>query len=277
MAVLQRLLYDASEVRGWGNKKVGMGLRESDFDKFQNCSRRIFNSRKKRFLKLRLIEYIDRKKGKRDKFYKITPLGVMYYFQNTQLNKKELTWFWQYASKLEMDRFKKFTPKIGNENLKKAFIERSETFYNEILQDIKSKLPSLPIQTLINAATNAIACITINQIENEVLVHFTPKLPRDISIPIYSFTLKEKSVTVNYSPFETSSSIISYDVFYNMLFSMVWDHILFEFAMSDNDYDLIKTIFHFMGFFPEELIYEYYNILEDSLHIAVFGQPSLRR
>ncbi|MFN3655600.1 MAG: hypothetical protein ACK4TO_09830, partial [Candidatus Nitrosotenuis sp.] len=189
------MLDDSSPVRGWGNKKIGVGLRGSDFDKFQDCSRRIFNSRKRRFLKLRLIERLDRKKGKRDKYYKITPLGTVYYFQNIQINKKELTWFWQYAAKLATV----FYDNSPDDGLNALLADRSASFFAALLDDLKSKSPTVPIQAMINAMTKALGGIDLSKIENGV-VNFAIKLPRDFFIPMYSFTLKDESVVMNYDP-----------------------------------------------------------------------------
>ena len=59
-------------------KKIcGYGLSEMEFDKQDNCSRRVFNYRKEKFLKKRWIIKL-KKRGKKQEYYSITPLGISY-------------------------------------------------------------------------------------------------------------------------------------------------------------------------------------------------------
>lgn len=84
LEVLSKLLGESDKVKGWGVIQ-GYGLKDSDFEKFKNCSRRMFNHRKAEFLKSKFITPL-KSKGKRSK-YSITPLGITYLCQN----QKELT------------------------------------------------------------------------------------------------------------------------------------------------------------------------------------------
>ena len=260
--VLYRLFSDACIVRGWGKKVVGSGLKESDFDGFDNCSRRIFNARKSRFLKLRLIESIDRKKGKREKYYKITPLGISYLFQNHPVEESTLKRFFDLlVSNINVDDYD--DPIIKEITGKSLDLRRSEIL-KEILKDEELK------QTAIKALKVTLSGITIKDNDGVIIVYFSTKLGRDIFLPLYSFTLKDNSVSMNYDPAGFSSQSLTYPEFHNFTLERMYDYFWFEFIRI-GPIEKIEELLHDSGVFREEIIEQFSDELHDVLESSISG------
>jgi len=76
LEILRILLEKNHEIRFW-NRIQGFGLSEAEFEKYsKNCSRRVFGYRKEELKDKKLICPL-RTKGKRTKYFSITPLGII--------------------------------------------------------------------------------------------------------------------------------------------------------------------------------------------------------
>lgn len=72
-----RVLLNANQNVIFRKKIQGYGLKDSDFDDKPNCSRRIFNHRKKDLLNSYSIRKL-KQSDKRSTYYQITPLGIIH-------------------------------------------------------------------------------------------------------------------------------------------------------------------------------------------------------
>jgi len=75
-SVILQILLNANHAVRY-RKIQGYGLKDSDFDDMPNCSRRIFNHRKKDLLNSYYIRELKQSDG-RSTYYQITPLGIIH-------------------------------------------------------------------------------------------------------------------------------------------------------------------------------------------------------
>ena len=89
LEILETLLNHSKEVI-FRKRVQGLGLHANSFDS-KGTSKRVFDSRKDEFLKLKFITPL-KTKGKKEKNFTITPLGIAYYCNNNTrpINKREV-------------------------------------------------------------------------------------------------------------------------------------------------------------------------------------------
>ena len=158
------LLINRAEKILFRKKNQGWGLHSRSFDKYENCSKRVFDTRKDEFLKLKFITPL-KTKGKKEKNFGITPLGIANYC-NSNTNP---------IDKREVEQIIKILS-FYHDN-----IEPNNEFYSELFQDdVKQKeawkgiieiinQKKKPEQLYLNFLKSVLSNIVVD-IQNEIIV-----------------------------------------------------------------------------------------------------------
>jgi len=180
--VLSRLLETSCERRFW-NKVQGYGLRESDFEKFKpDCSRRMFNHRKDEFLNSKFITHL-RSKGKKSKYYSITPLGIAY--------------FCQIQKKMDEHQFKKIFEQLRLFYKKYSEITQSSNLklIKKTTEEIwKSLSGIIGVKELILSLTEVINCIKIDREEDTFEIKLSYPIVNDGTVNFRKFVYNKEQV-----------------------------------------------------------------------------------
>jgi len=268
--VLYAFFAKSNDILGWGKRVVGKGLSETDFLSPKiKLGRRIFNSRKEKFQKIHLIEHVDRKIKRHKNYYTITPLGVSYLFKNHELGEASLKRIFDYIiTNTNDDNDDYILKSIKNEALSK----RRKRKLLEIWNDVKLKLVA------IDAMKKACSGIVIKKEGSEPKVYFSILLERDIFIPLYSFTLKEKSVLMNFDPAGKSKEILTYEEFFSMVIETILENFWFELVRNGPEEEIYELL-HDTGVYKEEIIeyftYQLHDVLESSISGSTFDESKL--
>jgi len=224
-AILSNFLERSKEVRGWGNRIKGYGLSGSDFNDFENCSRRIFNHRKDEFLASKIITSLKTRR-KKTKHYSITPLGVALLFHDSDMDfhqfKKTLDFLFPYAEESWLP---------WDEVSAQTWAEFDLNLINNILKTIDKKL-------LIKTMESVLKDIKLVKDGNDYHVYLTHSLPKGTNCVIWKFTVKNNIVFLNSDPkneFRKPKQVMDEE-----FFSALSEHILsaYHFRLNQN---LIKN------------------------------------
>ncbi len=226
--VLSKLIQYPHKVRYW-NKIQGCGLSYNEFDKFKpDCSRRTFNHRRNEFLKLKIIKLL-KSRGKKPKYYSITPLGTAYCFQNHPIEpnncKRIIKIITKYAGHRWVPIVWHETSHINKENMNSVL--------DELLMKLLKKISKLTAETepkkLSGALGQTLMDVKIKKNINPPEIFLTQTLPDGSNFVISKFTLKDDKMNLNFTHFDRSKSKDFDD---EEFFEFVSRHILYAFLFN---------------------------------------------
>ncbi len=215
--ILNNLLEKPQKIRGWGNRIIGYGLSGSDFDKFDNCSRSLFNQRKANFLASKIIKPL-KAKGKKIKYYSITPLGIARLFQNATID------LHQFNKALEfVFRFDEESWMPWDEVSAQTWGEFDSKLIKKILRLTDKKL-------LFKIMKSVLIDIRIVEDESNYIIYLTQTLPKETNCVLWKFTIIDNIVYINFDPKNEyrKPKKISDEEFY----ASISEHVLYSFHFS---------------------------------------------
>jgi hypothetical protein len=192
-------------IRGWGQKLLGYGLKQTEFDLFKNSTyfvtTRIFRYNVDELLEKQLIRVFDKStKTKKGPFYSITPLGLFYLLQHVEkFSNNKITQIFKLLefSSSNNKNFKQTFLKSFNE--KQIFKAMKNLFYYAKLNFVSNGITLYLDVPLISLSSVRFLQVTVNSknitLDNAMLLTSdVPKLPAIITSDELdfqiSFTLK---------------------------------------------------------------------------------------
>jgi len=197
------------------NKIQGYGLKDSDFDSYKpDCSRRVFNYRKIRFLKSRIIEPL-KSKGRKTRYYSITPLGIAFLFHMNVVDFHQFNKIFEFISRYVDEGWLPYD-EVTAQNWGGDFELRS---FKKFSKNLDEKLLCKIIQTVLRD-------VKIVNNEKNYYVYLTQTLPKETNCVLWKFTIKGEKVYLNFDP---KWKYRNHEVDVKNLYSTVAVHILESF------------------------------------------------
>ena len=202
LEILEILLSHSKEVI-FRKKVQGFGLHANSFDSKGNSSKRVFDSRKEEFLKLKFITPL-KTKGKKEKNFAITPLGIAYYCNNNTnpIDKHEVEQIIRILS-------------FYHDNL-----DPNNEFYSELFQDsVKQKeawkgiteiinQKKKPEQLFLNLLKSVLSNITV-EIQNEkIIIKCSYPFGNGTITTVKEFQIIKENIFSSQSPFRRKGDIM---------------------------------------------------------------------
>jgi len=225
--ILQILLNANQAVRY--HKIQGYGLKDSDFDDKPNCSRRIFNHRKKDLLNSYSIRKL-KQSDKRSTYYQITPLGIIHLCKLVNdLKEMPFTRIFD-VLKFYYEEYKLPSEKSYVDKLQNSWTKLDKIFYEKWY-----------VSRLSNIVRNI---EVINEGDNEYVINLKYKLFHDTDVTYAQYVISEGKYFVAHYPLiddieigyvETTEKKLYYliskfilkAIFHSLIYNLlVWDEAL---------------------------------------------------
>ena len=201
LEILEALLNHSKEVI-FRKKVQGLGLHANSFDS-KGSSKRVFDSRKDEFLKLKFIIPL-KTKGKKEKNYAITPLGIAYYCNNK-------------IESIDRHEVEKMIEILSFYHEK---LDPNNEFYSELFQDsVKQKeawkgikeiinQKKKPEQLFLNILKNVLSNITV-EIQNEkIIIKANYPLGNGTMTTVKEFQIIKENIFSSQSPFRRKGDLM---------------------------------------------------------------------
>jgi hypothetical protein len=257
LEILETLL-NYSEKVVFRKKVQGLGLHANSFDSKGNSSKRVFDGRKDEFLKLKFIIPL-KTKGKKEKNFAITPLGIAYYCNNNT----------RPTDKHEVEKI------IEILSFYHEKLDPNNEFYSELFQDsVKQKeawkgikeiinQKKKPEQLFLNILKNVLSNITV-EIQNEkIIIKANYPLGNGTMTTVKEFQIIKENIFSSQSPFRRKGDLmyqisergfnyqLSEFILYAFYHKIVSSHLenydeAFTVALNESDIvdgDKIKSVF----------------------------------
>ena len=174
-------------IRGWGQKLLGYGLKQTEFDLFKNSTyfvtTRIFRYNVDELLEKQLIRVFDKStKTKKGPFYSITPLGLFYLLQHVEKFPKNITtkifkhleFYAEGNSNIVNELLKYFTDAQILKAMKNLF------YYSQI--DFSNNSVIFAVDVPLNSAS-AIRFLQVHINSQEIILHIAKMVHYSVNVP----------------------------------------------------------------------------------------------
>ena len=257
LEILGILLNHGEEI-SFRRSNQGYGLHARSFDTKGNSSKRVFDTRKNEFLNLKFIKSL-KTKGKKEKNFGITPLGIAYYCNNNTrpIDRHEveqiITILSSYHDKIDPDNG--FYSKLFQDEVKQ------KEAWNGIKEIINQK--KKPEQLFLNLLKNVLSNITVDVQNEKTIIKCSYLLGNGTITTVKEFQIIKENIFSSESVFRRKGDImyqisergfnyqLSEFILYAFYHKIVYSHIenydeSFTIALNESniiDGDKIKSIF----------------------------------
>ena len=193
LEILEALLNHSEKII-FRKKVQGLGLHANSFDS-KGSSKRVFDSRKDEFLKLKFITPL-KTKGRKEKNFAITPLGIAYYCNNKT----------ESIDRHEVEKIIEILSFYHEE------LESNNGFYSRLFQDsVKQKeawkgikeiinQKKKPEQLFLNILKNVLSNITVNEQNEKIIIKANYPLGNEIMTTVREFQIIKENIFSSQSP-----------------------------------------------------------------------------
>jgi len=233
-----RVLLNANQAVRY-HKLQGYGLKDSDFDKEPNCSRRIFNHRKKELLNSYCIRTLKQSDG-RSTYYQITPIGIIRFCQHiNEINELPFTRVFD-VLKFYYNKFK-----LPSEE---SYVDKLQNSWEKLSKDLGKNWNNQELFKIIKNIE------ILNQDNNQFVINLKYRLFHDTDVSYAQYVISENRFMVAHYPIEEDIEIgydetteeklyylISKFILKAIFHSLIYNRLMFDYALEENIWKSLRN------------------------------------